>query len=156
MKSKKMKKLILIAILALGVNIATAQWQQTNDPDSRNINGSDMNAANILAGSSDACMFLATNNDNSQTTVKIEDPDTSIGLTVLSENTIFIGSPGDSVFLTTNNENIRLNLDREQKAKLTNKKTVECYPPTSYTYSRWWVELIIGILGIVILVSCDN
>jgi len=52
---------ILTAILAILINFANAQWQQTNGPYGGHIRSIAVNGSNIIAGTEDG-VYLSTNN----------------------------------------------------------------------------------------------
>ncbi|MEA3448944.1 MAG: hypothetical protein U9Q98_10955, partial [Bacteroidota bacterium] len=63
-----MKKIILLAIVTLSVNIVTAQWTQTNGPYGGHINSIAISGTNIFAGTWDG-VFLSSDNGQNWTAV---------------------------------------------------------------------------------------
>lgn len=63
-----MKKIVLLVVFACCINMANAQWQETNGPYGGNIFCIATNGTNIFAGTYNG-VFFSTNNGSSWTSV---------------------------------------------------------------------------------------
>ena len=103
----QMKNLLFLAILALNVNFANAQWQKTNCPYYEDgwINCFASKGTNIFVGTTGIGLSRSTDNGNSWTTEYICSSHDDIDAIAISGNNIFVGTFGSGVFLSTNDGN---------------------------------------------------
>ena len=118
-----MKKIYLLFIVLTGMlNIANAQWQQTNGPwGGGNISCFAVSGNNIFAGvavpvyGTGLGVFLSTDNGNSWTAVNTGLTNLNIQAIAISGSNIFAGTNGGGIFLTTQLINVKNGIGKKGK-----------------------------------------
>ncbi len=100
-----MKKLYIIVIALFTLNIANAQWQQTNGLSGENIKNNCLasSGTNIFAGTDASGVYLSTNFGSSWADVNNGLTDHDIFSLAINDINIFAGTWMAGVFLSTNN-----------------------------------------------------
>ena len=98
-----MKKLILLTIVTLSVNIVSAQWVQTNGPNGGYIYSIVISGTNIFAGTYGGGVFLSSDNGANWTAVNNGLTNSYVRSLAISGTNIFAGTAGGGVFFSSDN-----------------------------------------------------
>ena len=97
-----MKKIIVLIIAILTINVANAQWQQCNGPYGGTIQAIIVKGSNIFVGTNGGGIYKST--DNGMNWIAVDSGLTNLGGYSFTQNdsVLFLGS-GNGVFTTNNN-----------------------------------------------------
>ena len=93
-----MKKLILLTMVVLSVNIVSAQWIQTNGPYGGYIISIAISGTNIFAGTDGGGVFFSSDNGANWTAVNNGLTNTNVHSLAISGTNIFAGTDGGGVW----------------------------------------------------------
>ena len=101
---KTMRRILLTCLtLSLFLFTASAQWVQTNGPYAGHIQCVAQNGTNVFAGTSEAGVFLSTNNGTSWNSVNTGLTSLSVISLTVSGTDLFAGTAGGGIFFSTDN-----------------------------------------------------